>query len=179
MRPRGPDKLLRHTGLSGSLVAISSRISVRESMRKVDLAAGVLLLAFVGAMLFIVIPMEDEGGTWHGLSPYFFPVVMLFGVAVSTVGLLFQALTKPALYEDQPNPLSWSDLGFFLLISAIILVCTIIMHRFGTWIGGILMIACAMLYMGERNPLRIVPTAVITVAIAQAIATYGLQTPLP
>ena len=41
------------------------------------------------------------------------------------------------------------------------------------------MIAAAMLYMGERNPLRIVPTAVIAVAIAQTIATYGLQTPLP
>jgi hypothetical protein len=70
-------------------------------------------------------------------------------------------------------------LGFFLLICAIILVCTFIIHRFGTWIGGPLMIAAAMLYMGERSPLRIVPTAVITVAIAQTIATYGLQTPLP
>ena len=148
-------------------------------MRKVDLAAGVLLLVFVGVMLFIVIPLEDEGGTWHGLSPYFFPVVMLFGVAVSAVGLLFQASTKPALYKDQPNSVTFSDLCFFLLISAIIFACTLIIHRFGTWIGGPLMIAGAMLYMGERNPLRIVPTAVITVAIAQVIATYGLQTPLP
>ena len=148
-------------------------------MRKVDLAAGVVLLAFVAVMLFIVIPLEDEGGTWHGLSPYFFPVVMLFGVAVSSAGLLFQALTKSALYDDQPNPMSWSDLGFFLLISAVILICTLIIHRFGTWIGGPLMIAAAMLFMGERNPLRIVPTAVVTVAIAQTIATYGLQTPLP
>jgi hypothetical protein len=150
-----------------------------EEMRKVDVAAGALLPIFVAVMLFVVIPLEDEGGKWHGLSPYFFPVVMLFGVAVSTVGLLVQALTKPSMYEDQPNPLSWSDLGFFLLISAIILACTIIIHRFGTWIGGPLMIASAMLFMGERNPLRIVPTAVITVAVAQAIATYGLQTPLP
>lgn len=148
-------------------------------MRKVDLAAGVLLLAFVGVMLFIVIPLEDEGGKWHGLSPYFFPVVMLIGVAVSCVGLLFQALTKPSMYADQPNPLTWSDLGFFLLISAIILVSTLVIHRYGTWIGGPLMIAAAMLFMGERNPIRIVPTAIITVAAAQAIATYGLQTPLP
>ena len=148
-------------------------------MRKVDMAAGTLLLAFVGVMLFVIIPLEDEGGTWHGLYPYFFPVVMLFGVAASSVGLLFQALTKPALYDDQPNPLSWSDLGFFLLISAIIFASVLIIHRFGTWIGGPLMIAAAMIFMGERSPLRIVPTAVITVAIAQAIATYGLQTPLP
>lgn len=148
-------------------------------MRKVDLAAGVLLLIFVGVMLFIVIPLEDEGGTWHGLSPYFFPVAMLFGVAASALGLLFQVLTKPAFYRDQPNPLSWTDLGFFLLISALILTCTLIIHWFGTWIGGPLMIAGAMLYMGERNLLRIVPTAVITVAIAQVIAIYGLQIPLP
>lgn len=148
-------------------------------MRKVDLAAGILMLALVGLMLFVIIPMEDGGGSWHGLSPYFFPVVMLFGIAVSSVGLLYQAITKPSLYDDQPNPLTWSDLGFFLLISAIILASTLVLHRFGTWYGGPLMIAAAMIFMGERNPLRIVPTAVITVAIAQAIATYGLQTPLP
>ncbi len=148
-------------------------------MRKVDIVTALLLIVFVGVMLFIVIPLEDPGGTWHGLSPYFFPVIMLIGVALSCAGLLFQAITKPQLYDDQPNPLSWSDLGFFLLISAIIFVSVLICHRFGTWIGGPIMIAAAMLFMGERNPLRIVPTAVITVAVAQVIATYGLQTPLP
>jgi Tripartite tricarboxylate transporter TctB family len=148
-------------------------------MRKVDIVVAALLLVLVGVMLFVVIPMEDEGGKWHGLSPYFFPVLMLFGVAVSCVGLLYQALTKPSMYVDQPNPLTWSDLGFFLLISAIIFVTTVIIHRYGMWIGGPLMIAAAMIFMGERSPIRIVPTAIITVAIAQAIATYGLQTPLP
>lgn len=148
-------------------------------MRKVDIVVGALLLVLVAVVLFIIIPMEDQGGTWHGLSPYFFPVVTLFGVAVSCVGLLFQALTKPSMYDDQPNPLTWSELGFFLLISAIILASTIIIHWYGTWIGGPLMIAAAMVFMGERSPIRIVPTAIITVAVAQAIATYGLQTPLP
>lgn len=148
-------------------------------MRKVDLVAGVLLLALVALVLFVIIPLEDPGGTWHGLSPYFFPVVMLFGVALASIGLLYQAATKPSLYDDQPNPLSWSDLGFFLLISAIIFASVLVIHWFGTWIGGPLMIAAAMIFMGERNPIRIVPTAIITVAVAQVIATYGLQTPLP
>ena len=148
-------------------------------MRKVDIVVAALLLVFVGVVLFVIIPLEDPGGTWHGLSPYFFPVLMLLGVAVSCAGLLYQALTKPSMYVDQPNPLTWSDLGFFLLISAIILVTTVIIHWYGTWIGGPLMIAAAMIFMGERSPIRIVPTAIITVAIAQAIATYGLQTPLP
>lgn len=148
-------------------------------MRKVDVVVAVLLLGLVAGMLFIVIPFEDPGGKWHGLSPYFFPVVMLLGVAASCVGLLFQALTKPSLYDDQPNPLSWADFGFFLLISAIIFASVLIIHWFGTWIGGPLMIAAAMIFMGERRPVRIVPTAILTVAVAQAIATYGLQTPLP
>lgn len=148
-------------------------------MRKVDLVAGVLLLAFVAVVLFVIIPLEDPGGTWHGLSPYFFPVVMLFGIALGSVGLLYQAVTKPSLYDDQPNPLTWSDLGFFLLMSIIILVGVLVIHWFGTWIGGPLMIAAAMVFMGERNPIRIVPTAVITVAVAQAIATHALQIPLP
>lgn len=148
-------------------------------MRKVDIVAAIMLLALVGLLLFVVIPLEDQSGSWHGLSPYFFPVVILFGIAASSVGLLIQAITKPALYEDQPNPLSWSDLGFFLLVSAIILAGTLTLHWYGTWIGGPLMIAGTMIFMGERNPIRIVPTAIITVALAQAVATYGLQTPLP
>ena len=148
-------------------------------MRKVDLVIGALMLALVALVLFVIIPLEDPGGTWHGLSPYFFPVVMLFGIALGSVGLIYQALTKPSLYDDQPNPLTWSDLGFFLLASTIIFASVLAIHWFGTWIGGPLMIAGAMLFMGERNPIRIVPTALITVALAQAIATYGLQTPLP
>jgi hypothetical protein len=148
-------------------------------MRRVDLIAALGLIAFAGIMAGIVIPMETSEGTWHGLSPYFYPMVMVSGVALASAGLLVQSLLRPDLYTDQPNPLSLQQLGFFLLICLIILAGVMLIHWFGFLIGGPLLIAGAMLFMGERNPLRIAPTALLTVAGVWALVTWGLKTPLP
>jgi hypothetical protein len=147
-------------------------------MRKADVAISVLFLAFA-ALLVFVIPRENPGGTWHGLSPYFYPMVMIGGITLGSIGLLVQSLTRPRLYDDQPQPMTWSELGFFLIISAIVLASVLVIHRFGTWVGGPLLIAAAMLFMGERRPTRIVPIALIAVAGVQALTVYGLKTPLP
>ena len=148
-------------------------------MRKVDVFAGVGLLAFVAVMVFIVIPRENSGGIWHGLSPYFYPMVMLAGIALGSVGLLVQALTKPKMYDDQPNPFTWAELGFFLLISAVIFAGVLIIHRFGMWVGGPLLIAATMIFMGELRPVRIALVALPTVGLTHFLVAYALQIPLP
>jgi hypothetical protein len=149
-------------------------------MRKVDIVAAIGLLAFVAVMVFVIIPAETTDGVWHGLSPYFYPMVMLAGIAVSSVGLLVQAVTRPAAYEEQPKvPITLSEFGFFLLASAIIFVSTLVLHWFGTWAGGFVMIAALMLFMGELNPLRIAAVAIPTLVINYAIVTWGLKIPLP
>lgn len=148
-------------------------------MRKVDLFAGGGLLAFVAVMVFVIIPGENSGGIWHGLSPYFYPMVMLAGIALGSVGLVVQAVTKPRMYVDQPNPITWSELGFFLLISAVIFVGVLIIHRFGTWVGGPLLIAATMIFMGELRATRIVIVSLSTVALTHFIVAYALQIPLP
>jgi ABC-type enterochelin transport system permease subunit len=149
-------------------------------MRRVDIVTSVGLLGFVALMVFVVIPGEAGDGVWHGLSPYFYPSVMLAGIALSCVGLLVQALTRPDAYEDQPGaPITWSDLGFFLLISALIFGAVLILHKFGTWAGGIALIAATMIFMGEYNPVRIAAVAVPTVAVTWAIVVWGLKIPLP
>lgn len=149
-------------------------------MRKVDIISGLGLLAFVALMVFVVIPAEAGGGVWHGLSPYFYPMVMLGGVALSSVGLLVQALRRPEAYRNQPeSPISWSEFGFFLLISALIFGSVLVLHAFGTWAGGIALIASTMVFMGEFNPLRIAAVAIPTLAITYAIVTWALKIPLP
>ena len=148
-------------------------------MRKVDIYMAIGLLGFVALMVFVIIPRESGGGVWHGLSPYFYPAVMLAGVALSSVGLLVQALTKPAAYKDQPQPITWSDLGFFLLISTLIFGSVLILHKFGTWAGGIALIASTMIFMGEYNPLRIAAVALPTLGITWVIVVWGLKIPLP
>lgn len=149
-------------------------------MRRVDIFTSIGLLGFVALMVLVIIPREAGGGVWHGLSPYFYPAVMLAGVALSSLGLLVQALTRPAVYEGQPQtPITWSELGFFLLISALILGSVAVLHMFGTWAGGIALIAATMIFMGEYNPLRIAAVALSTVGVTWAIVVWGLKIPLP
>jgi hypothetical protein len=138
-------------------------------MRKVDVFASIGLLGFVALMVFVIIPREAGGGIWHGLSPYFYPSVMLAGVALSSLGLLVQALTRPDAYEGQAErPITLSDLGFFLLISVLIFGSVLILHKFAT-----------MIFMGEYNPLRIMAVALPTLAVTWAIVVWGLNIPLP
>lgn len=149
-------------------------------MRRVDIIVALGLLVFVAVMTLIVIPREASDGAWHGLSPYFYPSVMLAGVALSSVGLLSQALTSPKSYEDQPKtPITWTEFGFFLLICAIILGAVLVLHWFGTWAGGIVLIAGTMMFMGCFNPLRIAAVALPTLAVNYVIVTWVLKIPLP
>ncbi len=149
-------------------------------MRRVDIIVALGLIVFVAVMTFIVIPREASDGAWHGLSPYFYPSVMLAGVALSCVGLLSQALTSPKSYEDQPKtPITWEEFGFFLLICAIIFGGVMVVHWFGTWAGGFVLIAGTMIFMGCLNPLRIVAVALPTLAVNYVLVTWVLKIPLP
>jgi Tripartite tricarboxylate transporter TctB family len=149
-------------------------------MRKVDITTAVLILGFAALMVFIIIPREHSGGIWHGLSPYFYPMVMLAGVTLGGVGLLVQALTRPGLYDEQPkHPITREEFGFFLLISAVIFVAVLVIHKFGIWIGGPFLIAAVMIFMGELRPHRIALVAFPTVVVAWALVTFVLKIPLP
>ncbi|MSO91640.1 MAG: tripartite tricarboxylate transporter TctB family protein [Acetobacteraceae bacterium] len=149
-------------------------------MRRADLFTSIGLLCFVALMVFVIIPREAGGGVWHGLSPYFYPAVMLVGVALSSLGLLFQAMAQPDDYQDQSKlSMTWSDLGLFLMIAALIFGSVLVMHAFGTWAGGVVLMASTMIFMGEINPLRIAAVALPTLAITYALITWVLNIPLP
>jgi hypothetical protein len=162
--------------VNADIIARSHREFV---MRVVDLIAGTGLLVVVAMLAFVVIPAESSDGVWHGLSPYFYPAVMLTGIAASSVGLIIQAAFKKQIYADQPNPISWWQLGCFSALAAIILACVLIIDWFGLWLGGPALIAATMIYMGERKPLRIVIVGLAAVAVVHIVVTYGLSIPLP
>lgn len=148
-------------------------------MRKADFVGGALLLVFALAMIFIVVPTGNVKGVWHGLSPFFYPVVMLAGIAAGSIGLLFQAWRKPQLYEGEPNPMSIERLGFFALICMIVLGGVMVTAWLGIWVGGPLLIGSSMVFMGERNPFRIVPVSIAPVIVAYLLVTWVLHSPLP
>ena len=148
-------------------------------MRRADIygSAGLFILGLV--VLFVVIPAEAEGDTWSGVSPLFFPTVVAAGFTLACAGLFVQALLRPGGYEGMEMPMARRDLGFFLLACAIILGAVILIHNFGLVWGGPLLVAALMLFMGERNWLRIVPMSVVPVLVIAWFIINVLNAPLP
>jgi hypothetical protein len=148
-------------------------------MRRADIfgSAGLFILGLV--VLFVVIPAEAEGDTWSGVSPLFFPTIIAAGFTLSCGGLFVQALLRPGSYEGMEMPITLRDFGFFLLACVIVLGAVLVIHAFGILWGGPLLVAALMLFMGERNWLRIVPMAVVPVLIIAFFITKVLHAPLP
>ena len=148
-------------------------------MRRADIYASAFLLAAGLLVLFVVIPAEADGPTWSGVSPLFFPTIVAAGFTIFCAALLFQALFRPSGYEGQEMTLKLKNFGFFLVACAIILATILAIHYLGFLWGGPLLVAALMLFMGERNWLRIVPMSVVPVVIIYFFITKVLTAPLP
>jgi len=148
-------------------------------MRRADIfgSAGLMVVGLL--VLFVVIPAEADGTTWSGVSPLFFPTLVVAGFTISCAALLLQAILKPGGYEGMEAPLKLQNFGFFMLACAIILGAVLVIHAAGLVWGGPLLIAALMLFMGERKLLRILPMSVIPVAVAYFFITQVLNAPLP
>jgi hypothetical protein len=148
-------------------------------MRAVDLVCGAVLCALSLALIFIVIPADNPGGRWTGLSPYFFPIVVAGAIAFFSLALSVQAARQTYSAEEKSPPIAWSQLAMLLLAMAVIIAGVIGISRLGVWIGGPLLIAAIMLFMGERSPVFILPTAIIPVLVVHVLVNQFLGSPLP
>lgn len=148
-------------------------------MRAVDLVCGALLCALSLALIFIAIPADHPGGRWTGLSPYFFPIVVAGGIAFFSLALSVQAARQTYAFEEEAAPITWSQLAMLVLAMTVIIAGVLVISRFGVWIGGPLLIVAIMLFMGERNPLFILPTAILPVLVVHMLVDQILGSPLP
>jgi hypothetical protein len=148
-------------------------------MRMVDLVGGAVLCVLSLILIFIVIPADDSGGRWIGLSPYLFPIVVSGAIAVFSLGLCLQAARRIDSEEETSPPLELEQLLMFLFAMGLIVIGVFVIARAGVWIGGPLLIAMIMLFMGERNPVFILPTAILPVLVVHVLVTQFLGSPLP
>ena len=102
---------------------------------------------------------DDHGHGHH--EPHESPLVMLVPLMVLSLGAVFGIFAG------------------FLLGSVVVLAGVVALHLWGTWAGGIVLIAALMVFMGELNPLRIAVVALPTIAITWAIVSWALQIQLP
>ena len=148
-------------------------------MRRADIIAAVGFLAASLLMAFVVIPWQTAEGQWYGLSPMAFPLVLMGGIGLASLGLLIQALLQRHKYDDIAPPLSWPQLRNFSIAAVIILLGALAMEHLGFWAGSPALIVGCMLYMGERHPIRLVATAALPPAVVFLLVRYVLGTPLP
>ena len=148
-------------------------------MRRADLLAGAGLFVLGIIVLFVVIPAEADGDTWSGVSPLFFPTLIVVGFIFASAGLFARALLDPASYKGMPAPLKLGNFGFFCIACLVILGAVLAIHFFGFVYGGPLLVAALMLFMGERKWKRILPTAVIPVLVIYFFVYKVLNAPLP
>jgi len=147
---------------------------------RADLIAGVALSLLGFLMIFVIIPLGTEEGTYFGLSPTFFPIVLTSFATAGALGLTAQALIR--IYRRAPArrvPISRLNLAMFLVAVGITLGGVLLIDRLGFLIGGPALIAALMIFLGERSPLHIVLTATLPVGAVYLLAIYVLRTPLP
>ena len=149
-------------------------------MRRADIYGGAGLLVLGLLVLFVIIPLEAGGETWSGVSPLFFPALVAGGFTLCSAGLLLQALFRPATYEGrEETPVRKQNLGFFLLACAIVFLGVLLIHGIGILWGGPLMVAALMIFMGERNWIRIVGISVLPIVAIYFFVVRVLNAPMP
>ncbi|WEX11958.1 tripartite tricarboxylate transporter TctB family protein [Chelativorans sp. AA-79] len=149
-------------------------------MHRVDLLCGVGLVLFGFLLIFLVIPMATEDGMHFGLPPTFFPTLLSTGMVVCAAGLAIHAAYRiRSGAERRPVPITGWNLLMFASSMALVVTGVIIIDLLNIIVGGPLLIAGFMVFLGERNLLRILATSTLPVAAVYFLAIHVLRTPLP
>lgn len=149
-------------------------------MDKADLIGGAGLALLGILMIFIIIPASTEEGMFFGLSPTFFPTLLTVFLTACALGLTAQAALR--LWRKAPErsvPMTGWHLLMFFVAGGLTLGGIVVIDRFGMLIGGPVLIAALMVFLGERSPLRIVLTATLPVGLVYFFAMHVLGTPVP
>lgn len=124
-------------------------------MKKADLIVG-SLLAITGLLfLFYFIPNQTTEAEEYGLSPSFFPTVLMIIITVMAVLLLAMRLWRHEDSEIQKAPLDKQNLFFIHGVCGFLFFSLAVMNYIGYIAGGIVVVSGAMFYLGAKSPIKI------------------------
>jgi len=156
-------------------------------MKKADLVSAGAIVIFGLLLLVVVIPLwvqrHEEGG--YGLGAQVMPnVTAVIITALGVILLVSRLLTGwgagsaiPA--NDSESPISRSNGKYLLLMSLFLAAMTALFAWVGFIAAGPLTIAGAMVAMGERRPLHVVLTSVLSAGVIWLFFWQLLNVPLP
>lgn len=149
-------------------------------MDRADLIGGAGLALLGILMIFIIIPASTEEGMYFGLSPTFFPTLLTTFLTACALGLVAQSFVRMRRQApSRPVPISGWNLLMFLCAAGLALGGVLVIDWFGMLVGGPALIAALMIFLGERNILRIALTATIPVGLVYLLSIHVLGTPVP
>ena len=156
-------------------------------MKKADIISAAVVAAFGLLLLFVIIPgwvpRHEEGG--YGLGAQVMPRITATLVTVLAVLFLLSRLfgrrEKSAIemQEDTTPPIPRSSWTFLGTATLLIVVVTATFTWVGFLVAGPLTVAGFMILMGERRPVPVVATSVLSAAVIWLFFWQLLNFPLP
>ena len=154
-------------------------------MKKADLASAAVITAFGLLLLLVIIPVwvqrHEEGG--YGLGAQVMPNVT--AAIVTALGVILFALRwfergggANADAEDAP-PISAANWRFLLFVSLYMVAMIALFAWVGYLAAGPLTVAGFMVAMGERRPVHIILTSVLSAGVIWLFFWQLLNVPLP
>jgi len=154
-------------------------------MKKADLASAAVITAFGLLLLLVIIPVwvqrHEEGG--YGLGAQVMPNVM--ATIVTALGVILFAMRwferggGTNTSADDPAPVSAANWRFLLFASLYMVAMIVLFAWVGYLAAGPMTVAGFMVAMGERRPLHVVATSIVSAGAIWLFFWQLLNVPLP
>lgn len=147
------------------------------TVRKLDIAVGLLVVLAGLFTLGYLIPNYTDPGMGMGMSPRVFPYVC--ATAITVLGVFLVVSSWRRREDGCHSPIDRRALGRFALVLAALFVTLALMQWSGFIASGIVTVATLMWLMGERRWLPLVATSVGWTLFLWVFFEKILVTPLP
>jgi len=131
-------------------------------MKKIDVIAGIFLTIIGLLCLFVIIPNQTTEADEYGLSPAFFPMVLMGVITLMAVFLLIARFRQNKDADGSGSPLGAQNLIFVHGVCAFLFLSLGVMKYLGYIAGGIVVISGSMFYLGTRSPIKIALVSILS-----------------
>lgn len=148
-------------------------------MRPSDLAAGTVLFLLGLYTLFVVLPAQTSATGGIGLAPRDLPALAVLVVIGLSALLVVQSLLAKLPGRASLWPASWHE-TLTMLVGFAFALAGILAFQFAGFVpGGAVLMVSIMLFMGERNWLRLLLTPTLVVGGMYFSVTRLLHVTVP
>ena len=148
-------------------------------MKPSDLAAGTVLILLGLYTLFVVLPAQTSATGGIGLAPRDLPALATLVVIGLSALLVVQSCIAKLPGRASFWPASWHETLTMFVGFALALAGTLAFRFVGFIVGGAVLIVSIMLFMGERNWLRLLFTPTVVVGGMYLFVTRLLHVTVP